>query len=177
MPARSGGPAATPRGRSLPARRLPATGQHGRQRTPGCGHSLKYACLGHCPRPLHLRRTTVHLVAPGEQILSTTYNNWYAPMDGTSMATPLVAASAALLQSAALRCGRGGGGEGGGLQHLQRAVECGMGQAGRESCRHGPACMCNAAPLMLTALCPRPPALGAAARACGCRTLRPSGCC
>ncbi|KAI3436676.1 hypothetical protein D9Q98_006092 [Chlorella vulgaris] len=45
---------------------------------------------------------TVHLLAPGEGILSTTYNSWYGPMDGTSMACPMVAASAALLHSAAL---------------------------------------------------------------------------
>lgn len=49
-------------------------------------------------------RTTVHLTAPGEAIVSTLVNGWYGPMDGTSMSTPMVAAAAALLQSAASKC-------------------------------------------------------------------------
>lgn len=53
----------------------------------------------------NIGRNTVHLLAPGEQILSTTYNSWYGPMDGTSMACPLVAGAAALLHSAALSRG------------------------------------------------------------------------
>lgn len=57
----------------------------------------------------NLGRTTVHLLAPGEQVMSTTYNNWYGLMDGTSMACPLVSGAAALLQSAALRWVAGGG--------------------------------------------------------------------
>ncbi len=44
--------------------------------------------------------TSVHVAAPGEQILSTVPNNGTAYMDGTSMATPFVSGTAALLWSA-----------------------------------------------------------------------------
>jgi subtilisin family serine protease len=44
-------------------------------------------------------RRTVHIGAPGSQILSTTLSNGYATMSGTSMATPHVAGLAALLKA------------------------------------------------------------------------------
>ena len=50
-------------------------------------------------------RSTVHLAAPGEAIVSTTNNNGYGVMSGTSMATPIVAGAAAVLQSMALAAG------------------------------------------------------------------------
>lgn len=43
--------------------------------------------------------STVHLAAPGDFIWSTTPNNKYSVMSGTSMACPLVAGAAALLKS------------------------------------------------------------------------------
>src|SRR5437867_4310832 len=45
-------------------------------------------------------RRTVHLGAPGDQILSTTPNNTYGTLSGTSMATPHVTGVAALLKAA-----------------------------------------------------------------------------
>jgi len=42
-------------------------------------------------------RTTVHLAAPGQDILSTTKQNTYSTFSGTSMATPHVAGAAALV--------------------------------------------------------------------------------
>src|SRR5438034_6417713 len=44
-------------------------------------------------------RRTVHLGAPGDQILSTTPNNSYGTLSGTSMATPHVTGVAALLKA------------------------------------------------------------------------------
>ena len=45
-------------------------------------------------------RRTVHIGAPGYEILSTTRNNTYAKFNGTSMATPHVTGVAALLKAA-----------------------------------------------------------------------------
>jgi subtilisin family serine protease len=45
-------------------------------------------------------RTTVHLAAPGEDILSTVRNNNYAFFSGTSMATPHVTGALGLVKSA-----------------------------------------------------------------------------
>ncbi|KAL6771406.1 hypothetical protein ACKKBG_A26240 [Auxenochlorella protothecoides x Auxenochlorella symbiontica] len=48
----------------------------------------------------------VHIGAPGDYILSTTYNGLYGRMYGTSMATPSVAGAASLVQAAALSRGK-----------------------------------------------------------------------
>ncbi|HEY7658246.1 MAG TPA: S8 family serine peptidase [Burkholderiales bacterium] len=45
-------------------------------------------------------RRTVHIGAPGAEILSTTLNNTYTMLNGTSMATPHVTGTAALLKAA-----------------------------------------------------------------------------
>lgn len=47
-------------------------------------------------------RVSVDLAAPGEHLLSTVYDGGYGHMSGTSMATPVVAGAAALLQAVAL---------------------------------------------------------------------------
>jgi hypothetical protein len=49
---------------------------------------------------------TVHMGAPGSEIFSTTHDGGYGYMSGTSMATPIVAGAAALVQSLALRAGK-----------------------------------------------------------------------
>jgi len=45
---------------------------------------------------------TIHLAAPGVNLLSTTHDNLYGYMSGTSMAAPLVSGAAALLQAMSL---------------------------------------------------------------------------
>jgi len=47
-------------------------------------------------------RRTVHIGAPGVEILSTALNSGYATLNGTSMATPHVTGTAALLKAATL---------------------------------------------------------------------------
>lgn len=47
----------------------------------------------------------MHLLAPGEAVYSTYMDGLYKQMWGTSMACPMVAGAAALLQSQAMRCG------------------------------------------------------------------------
>ncbi|KAL4451625.1 hypothetical protein ABPG75_007287 [Micractinium tetrahymenae] len=49
----------------------------------------------------NIGQNTVHLAAPGESIYSTARDGGYVIMHGTSMACPLVAGAAALLQAAA----------------------------------------------------------------------------
>lgn len=137
-----------------------------------------------CSPSLTLRRTTVHLTAPGERILSTTYNGWYGEMDGTSMSTPMVAAAAALLQSAAARCAACGPGLAGawvgGRQHgcaaghgLRSAVGCRRlcMTTGRWCVVPLVVCPCSLAPLTPCSSCPLP------GWACALATWRPSGCC
>lgn len=51
------------------------------------------------------RSASVHLAAPGDQLLSTIRTGGYGPMSGTSMACPVVAGAAALVQSMAARYG------------------------------------------------------------------------
>jgi subtilase family serine protease len=46
----------------------------------------------------------VHMLAPGEAIYSTFMDGGYKLMWGTSMACPMVAGTAALLQAQAMRC-------------------------------------------------------------------------
>lgn len=99
-----------------------------------CQTETQKACVGSLPTILMCTpacflpsRNTIHITAPGEAILATTYDGGYGLMWGTSMATPVVTGAAALVQSTALAAGVT-------LTHLVgRRVERGKGVSS-ESC-------------------------------------------
>lgn len=77
-----------------------------------CQTETQKACVGSLPTILMCTpacflpsRNTIHITAPGEAILATTYDGGYGLMWGTSMATPVVTGAAALVQSTALAAG------------------------------------------------------------------------
>lgn len=81
----------------------------------GAGSSVHAPCLADdvtqpscspAPLPPHPHppcSKTVHMLAPGEAIFSTFMDGGYKQMWGTSMACPMVAGTAALLQAHAMR--------------------------------------------------------------------------